>query len=241
MIATGCHLRAGSGTFRSGLLLEAVFGGHVAAAVAVVGRLGRELTLIRTRGVSRVGTRRALARHLAAGRTVRSATLTGTDARRDLRGLLDRAEQQLRDVEDLEALLHLALLLLRRDGVGEHHDAEGAGGRDEVRLEADGLVHAFDVDLLADLFFHPHAVTAGAAAEAPLLVAVHLLRLQARDGGEHLARRGVDLVVTTQVARVVVGHETVDRVDRREPALRHQLAEQLRVVQYLVVAAEGRV
>ena len=58
---------------------------------------------------------------------------------------------------------------------------------------------------------------------------------------EHLARRRVDLVVPAQVAGVVVGDELVDRRDRGQPALLDQPAEQLGVVDDLVVAADLRV
>src|SRR3712207_7500165 len=58
---------------------------------------------------------------------------------------------------------------------------------------------------LADLLFHPHARTAGAAAEAPVLAAVHLLGGQALHRAEDLPWRRVDLVVPAEEARVVVG------------------------------------
>ena len=60
-------------------------------------------------------------------------------------------------------------------------------------------------------------------------------------GIDELARRYVDLVVATQVARVVVGHLLVDAGDRGEAAFLDELVEQLRVMHNLKVAAELRV
>ena len=108
-------------------------------------------------------------------------------------------------------------------------------------IELERLVGALHVDPLADLLLHPHAGTAGAAAEAAVLAAVHLLRGEALDGVEDLARGRVDLVVPAEEARVVVGDLAVDRRDRGQPPLLHQLAQQLGVVDDLVVAAELRV
>ena len=72
------------------------------------------------------------------------------------------------------------VLLLRGHRVAEHDEAERAGGGDDVGVEAERLVDALDVDPLADLLLHPHPRPAGAAAEAALLAAVHLLGAQAR-------------------------------------------------------------
>src|SRR5690606_40740151 len=95
--------------------------------------------------------------------------------------------------------------------------AERAGGGDDVRVEGEGLVDALVVDALADPLLHPHPGAAGAAAEAALLVAVHLLVAQARDLADDLARGRVDLVVAAQVARVVVGVESLE--DRKSTRL----------------------
>src|SRR6476660_2003031 len=46
-----------------------------------------------------------------------------------------RAEQDLAHVEDLHVVLRLAVLLLRVQRVGEHRDAERAGGGDDVGIE----------------------------------------------------------------------------------------------------------
>ena len=85
---------------------------------------------------------------------------------------------------------------------------------------------------------HPHVRAAGAAAERPLAAARHLDRLA--DGGDQLARRGEHVVVAGQVAGVVVG-DRARRPPRREPAVAHELGEQLGVVDDLVAAAEVRV
>src|SRR3712207_6918861 len=50
------------------------------------------------------------------------------------------------------------------------------------RSELERLLGALHVDPLADLLLHPHARPARAAAETPVLAAVHLLRGEAGDG-----------------------------------------------------------
>src|SRR5664279_878509 len=167
------------------------------------------------------------------GLHLRTCLWLGTDAE----GLV----QDLGHIEHPHVLARPAVGLLGSDGVRQHHHAEWAGGRDQVRIESERLLGAFDVDPLADLLLDPEAGTTGAAAEAAFLAAVHLLRLQARDGAENLARRCVDLVVPAEVARIVIGDQLVDRLDRREPSLGNQAAEQLRVVHDLEVTAELRV
>ena len=94
--------------------------------------------------------------------------------------LLDRADEQLRHVDDLQRLLRLARALLRGHRVAEHDQAVRAARRDGVRIGAERLVDPLGVDPLADPLLHPHPRAAGAAAEAALLAAVHLLRLARR-------------------------------------------------------------
>src|SRR6202012_2692425 len=87
----------------------------------------------------------------------------------------------------------------------------------------------------------PHAGAAGTAAEAPLLAALHLNLLDAWDGTEHAARLFDDPVVAAQVAGVVVGDLAVVPRPGGELARGHQVLEQLRVVDDLVVATESGV
>src|SRR5439155_6270260 len=97
------------------------------------------------------------------------------------------------------------------------------------------------VDPLADLLFHPEPCAAGTAAESTILAPMHLLRPQRRNCRENIAWWRVDLVVSAEVARVVVGDVLVDRLDRGESALFDEFAEQLSVVHDLVVPAQLRV
>ena len=107
------------------------------------------------------------------------------------------------------------------------------------------------VDALAEMLLHPHAGTAGTAAEAAVGVARHLGQRRTR-GADQLARRFVDLVVAAEVARVVVGDGaaaagTVGRsaavhpIDRDELLVPNKPVEQLGVVQNGVGAAGLRV
>src|SRR4029079_11110561 len=111
------------------------------------------------------------ARGTGAGRVVvrRADARPGLGTRRAHRG--ERPQQDLADVEDLDVLAGLALLLLRGQGVAQHRDAERARGGDDIGIEFERLLGALDVDPLADLLLHPHAGTAGAAAEAAVLAA----------------------------------------------------------------------
>src|SRR5690606_6864342 len=83
----------------------------------------------------------------------------------------------------------------------------------------------------------PHARATGATAHGPLPVTGHLREGHARPVHE-LARSLVDLVVATEVARVVVGDAAVDGGHRHEALLAHETVEELRVVDHLVVAAD---
>src|SRR6202044_889555 len=150
----------------------------------------------------------------------------------------DRADEELGDVDDLEAVFGFAGGFLGVDGVAEHDHAVGAGGGDGVGVEGEGLLDPVVVDAGAGALFEPHAGAAGAAAESVALAAVHLLGPGAGDGVDDLAGRGVDLVVASEEARVVVRDLLVDRVDGGELALLDEAGQQLRVVDDFVVAAE---
>ena len=104
---------------------------------------------------------------------------------------LDRGEQHLRDVEDLDLLAGLALVDRGGQPVGEHHPAERAADRDLVGAGGDRLGGAVDVDPLAEVLLHPHPGAAGAAAEGALGVARHLdeRRRRAAPGAARAAAR----------------------------------------------------
>src|SRR5262245_45128475 len=138
--------------------------------------------------------------------------------------VLERLDQDLRDVLHLDVVG--ALLLLH--AVVEHHVAEGTRDRDPRRARLERLLGALDVHLLADVLLHPHARAAGSAAEATRAVARHLDDLDAADGTDHIARREVHVVVTTEVATVVVRDALVDGGAReRQPTVGDELREQL--------------
>src|SRR6266550_4284474 len=88
--------------------------------------------------------------------------------------------------------------------VVDHDVAEGAGGGDPPGASADEFLRPFGVDLLAGRLLHPHAGSAGAAAETAGAVARRLHDVDALQGTEHLPRRGIDVVVAAEVTRVVV-------------------------------------
>src|SRR5699024_2812290 len=98
--------------------------------------------------------------------TTRAAVLT-----------LDRTQQQLGNVHDLERVRGLTGGLLLVDRITQHDLAERARGGDGVGVGGQRLVHPFGIDALTDPLFHPHASTTGTAAETTFLVAVHLLGL----------------------------------------------------------------
>ena len=132
-------------------------------------------------------------------------------------------------------------LFFAADRVAEHDQAVRAGGGDRVRGQRQGLLDPLGVDPLADALFHPHPRAAGAAAEAARLAPVHLGGLDAGDRLQDLPRRGVDLVVPAQEARVVIGQLLLHPPGGRQLPLGHQPGQQLGVVDHLVVPAELRV
>ena len=158
---------------------------------------------------------------------------------------LHRGQQHLGDVEDLDLLAGVAVGLLGGEPVGEHHPAERAADGDLVGAGGDGLLGAVDVDPLAEVLLHPHPGTAGAAAEGAFGRPLHLDVRRSRQHLQELARRGVDLVVATQEARVVVGDRplrgaraALTRRDRGQLPLAHQPVQQLGVVDDVELEAE---
>src|SRR5262245_15056283 len=152
-------------------------------------------------------------------------------------------EQHLGDVEDLDLLAGLALGLLLGQPVGQHHVAERAGDRDLVGPGGHRLGRPVVVDPFADGLFHPHPGAARAAAERPLRIAWHLGEVRPGDDVEQLAGWRVDLVMATEVARVVVGDRPgVDRAgrrrDRSQLAVAYEGVEHLSVVHHLELDTE---
>ena len=165
---------------------------------------------------------------------------------------LHGGEQHLRDIDDLD-LRADTFGLLGREPVGDHDATERAPDGDPLGARRESLLGAVHVDPRPELLLHPHPGAAGAAAEGLLLRALHLLELDAGKGTDEFARRGIDVVVPTQVARVVVGHRLrgggrvlagrhpgdIGRAgDRHQLLVADQAVEQLGVVDDLELGAE---
>ena len=149
---------------------------------------------------------------------------------------LDGFEHGDGNVGDADFVFFLARCL---HAVVHHHVAEGAGHRDPVGAGLDEFLGADIVDLVADVFFHPHAGAAGATAHAFGAAALGLDELDTTERAEHLARRHVHVVVPAEVARVVVHDPLVEfgTVEIKSPLVDEPLKE-LAVMHDLVVAAE---
>jgi hypothetical protein len=149
---------------------------------------------------------------------------------------LERFEQVDGDVGDADLALLLAMAL---HAVVHHDVAEGAGGGDARRTGGDQLGGADVVDLGPDRLLHPHARPAGTTAHPLGAVAGRFDDRHAAEATDDLARREVDVVVATQVARVVVDDPFFQAgFGQVEAAVLDEGLEELGVVHDLVVAPE---
>src|SRR6201986_5460920 len=95
---------------------------------------------------------------------------------------LDRADEELGDVDDLEGLFALAGGLLGVAGVAEHDGAVGAGGGAGVGVEREPLLYSICFYPLSLPLFQPFAGAPCPAAEPAVPATLHLLGLGAGDG-----------------------------------------------------------
>ena len=116
--------------------------------------------------------------------------------------MLDRFPEDLGDVLDADFLVPAFAL----HAVVEHDVAEGARDRDARRAGRDRLLAALGVHLLARVLLHPHARAAGTAAHPARSVARHLDEVDTGERADDSPGREVDVVVTAEITRVVVGH-----------------------------------
>ena len=140
----------------------------------------------------------------------------------------------MRDVDHFN-LLGLAAIA---DAITEHHPAERTTSGDRGGIEIQRLIHALVIDPLSEVLFHPHTRTACATTESGLCVARHLGECGS-GCADQLTWRLVDLVMSAQVARVVVGDRarlatSVHRLDRDQLLIPNETVEQLGVVQHAV-------
>ena len=108
-------------------------------------------------------------------------------------------------------------MLLCGDGVTHHHRAERAGDGNRLSTGSDGFVGPGLIDRRADLLLHPHPGTARAAAEGLLAMTRHLGERSSRVT-DQCAWWCDDVVVSTEVARIVVGHGASHGLDGRDLA-----------------------
>ena len=131
----------------------------------------------------------------------------------------------------------LYLRLLGGNAVGHHGQAEGTGDGDSLGASVQGLGDSARTNAFAGGIVKPHAATARAAAGGLTAVSGHLLQIFR----QQRARRLSDAVHAREVAGVVVRNLFVHHGSGLEFPGRHQLAEELRVMRYFVVAIKLRV
>src|SRR5262249_37161981 len=119
---------------------------------------------------------------------------------------------------------------LRFDTIFKHLHAKRATGGHDRRASLDGLLGADMVHPPSNVNFHKRVSTTGAAAQALTLVPAHLLHLDPGQGLERLAWLGKDVVVTSEVARIVVGHLRGQRLRRGQATFLEQTGNELTVV-----------
>src|SRR5204863_2061206 len=96
---------------------------------------------------------------------------------------------------------------LRFAAVAHHRHAERTGDGDRLRACGEELLGALDVDPFALTLFHPHPPAAGAATQAAIPGARRLDEIHDwQRAPERLARRVVNVIVSAEVARIVVRH-----------------------------------
>src|SRR2546427_11104755 len=118
------------------------------------------------------------------------------------RRLRERPLEEFRDVEPADVL---AVLRLR--GVVEHDQAIRARGGDRIGPRLLDVAQSAVVPPLARPLVHPHSGPARTATESAIAAFAHLDDAHARDPVQHVARLIVYVIVTAEVAGVVVRQE----------------------------------
>ena len=102
-----------------------------------------------------------------------------------------------------------------------------AGAHERVDLEPLGALDAPAADLGRDLRLLDRQPATAARAVRPLRHVVDVLEGEAGDGAQQLARRLVDALALVEPAGVVVGDGALNRPGELEPAVAHELGDQL--------------
>ncbi len=114
---------------------------------------------------------------------------------------LQTLRHQLRDILPRDFLVHAQ----RLRAIVEHRHTERARGRDRLRVHRNHVFDARVVDALAGVLFQPHSSAAAAAAQTVRARARHFHQVAVRaERAQNRALRLVDVVVATQVARIVI-------------------------------------
>ena len=157
----------------------------------------------------------------------------------DLVTILQRFEHMDCDICNLDFVLFDALAF---HAVVDHDVTEWARRGDTVRAGGEQLLASLDVDVLADGLLHPKAAATCAAAHRLGTVVLGFEDLHAAERSNDLSRSEVDVVVSAEVAGVVVDNALSERrVAHVEIAVLDQLLEELTVMNDVVVATELRV
>ena len=91
----------------------------------------------------------------------------------------------------------------------EHLDAERTGGGRDVSFCVDGFPGTHLIDPAPGLLLHPHPAAASATAEALGPDVLHFQGLAACGCLQDVSRGLIDVVVSAEIAGVVIGHALV--------------------------------
>src|SRR5262245_9117025 len=134
--------------------------------------------------------------------------------------------------------LHALLRSLRFDAIVEHLHPKWAAGAHYYRACLDSLLGTDMVHPPSDIDLHERMPATGATAQALTLVPAHLLHLDTGERLECLAWFGKDVVVTSEVARIVVRHLGSQPLPRGQATFLEQARNELAMVDHLEMAAK---
>ena len=136
---------------------------------------------------------------------------------------------------------HALFHSLRFDTIFKHLQAKRTAGGHDRGTGLDGLLGAHVVHPSSDVDLHERMTAASATAQALTLIPAHLLHLDTGECLECLAWLGKDVVVASEVARIVVRYLGAQLLRRSKAAFLKQARNELAMVDHLEMAAKLRV
>ena len=120
----------------------------------------------------------------------------------------------------------------------KHNHTERTSRNRNFGLFLERLRDPVIINFSSYILFHPHPATAGTATETAFMMTIHLDQFHSRNLAQNFPRLGINIIVTSEIAGVMINHFGGQRLFQANTSFINQLFDELSMVDNIIVTTQ---